>query len=114
MDSRTHLRSLLVMAMADGELEDAELTFLIQRCRDLDLTEAQLRDAILFAMDDDAAIHLPSSPVDQEMLLRDLMQMMCADQIVDEREKRLFALVAAKLGFDRHRLAELLNLKPSD
>ncbi len=60
MDSRTHLRSLLVMAMADGELEDAELAFLTQRCHELDLDESQLREAILFAMDDEAAVHCPN------------------------------------------------------
>ncbi len=37
--------------------------------------------------------------------------MMTADQVLDEREKRLFALVAAKLGFDRQRLETLLAFK---
>ncbi len=65
-------------------------------------------------MDEDAAVHLPDSAAEQEALLKDLLQMMTADQMLDEREKRLFALVAAKLGFDRQRLAKLLDLKPND
>ncbi len=116
MDTRTHLRNLLVMAMADGALEDAELTFLTQRCQQMDLDEQHWRDAVRYAMDEQAAVRLPVAEADQELLLRDLIQMMTADQVMDEQEKRLLALVAAKLGFSPQRLSGLWsepNRKPS-
>jgi len=108
MKSQTHLRNLLVMAMADGSLGEREVNLLTDRCVELGLNETELRTAIAFALDDNAAIQLPTHADEQESLLLDLLRMMAADGVLEESEKRLFALAAAKLNFDASRLDALI------
>jgi len=109
MNAPQHLRNLLVMALADGSLGEREVNFLTDRCAELGLGEEELRKAVSFALDDDAALQLPSEASQQEMLLLDLLKMMAADGVLTESEKRLFALAAAKLNFDHERMDSLIR-----
>jgi len=97
------------MALADGSLGEDELQLLGNRCADLGLDEAELRGAIEFALSDEAALRLPTSPLEQEGLLVDLLQMMAADGELDETEKRLFALAAAKMNFSAAKINQLID-----
>jgi hypothetical protein len=108
MNAKDHLRNILVMALADGSLGEREVNFVTDRCLELGLGEAELKDAISYALNDDAAIKLPTDPLQQEALLVDLLKMMAADGMLMESEKRLFALAAAKLHFDHERMDELV------
>jgi tellurite resistance protein len=103
------LKNLIVMAIADGSFSEDEINFLSDRCVALGLDEYAFRDALNAALDDDAALTLPQDAAAQDALLADLVQMMAADGHLDEREKRLFALAAAKMGIDDARLHALID-----
>lgn len=109
MDPNVRLRNLMVMALADGSLGEREVQLVTDRCAELGLGEHELRDAIRYALEESASIQLPDNPVDGESLLGDLLRMMAADGMLDEGEKRLFAVCAAKLGFGSQEIDSLVN-----
>lgn len=109
MSNQHHLRNLLVMALADGALSEREVHFVTDRCVELGLHEDELRDAVRYALEDSAALALPKDVTEQETLLADLIRMMAADGALAENEKRLFALAAAKLGYDNAKLDALFE-----
>ncbi len=97
------------MALADGSLGVDELALLVERCAELGLDEVELRGAIQFALSDSASLCLPSDPGDQEALLVDLLRMMAADGQLNETEKRLFALAAAKMNYGAEQINQLID-----
>ncbi|MEM1070258.1 MAG: TerB family tellurite resistance protein [Planctomycetota bacterium] len=106
---RLHLRNLVVMAFADGSLGEREVNLVADRCAELRLDEYDLRKAVEFGLDDNAAIELPDDPHQREALLKDLIHMMAADGRLDESEKRLFALVAVKMSMSAADVERLLD-----
>ena len=94
---RKHLRNLVVMAFADGSLGEREVNLVADRCAELGLDEYDLQQAIEYGLGDQAALEIPESKERRENLLRDLIRMMAADGHLDESEKRLFALAAARM-----------------
>jgi uncharacterized tellurite resistance protein B-like protein len=109
MDPNTRLRNLMVMALADGSLGEREVQLVTDRCAELGLGEHELRDAIRYALEDRAAIRLPDDPMEGESLLGDLLRVMAADGVLEESEKRLFAICAAKLGFGSNEIDALVD-----
>lgn len=109
MDPNVRLRNLMVMALADGSLGEREVQFVTDRCAELGLGEHELRDAIRYALEKSASIQLPDDPADGESLLGDLLRMMAADGMLEESEKRLFAICAAKLGFGSQEVDSLVD-----
>jgi hypothetical protein len=109
MKPHEQLQNLLIMALADGSLGEREVNFVTDRCSQLGLGEEELRDAIRYAMEENPAISLPTEAAEQDSLLSDLLRMMAADGDLAESEKRLFALAAAKLGYDTARMDSLLG-----
>lgn len=103
------LRNLVVMAMADGTIGEREVAFVAERCHELGLGESELNHAIRFGLGDDAALELPIDPAEREELMIDLVRMMAADGVLDENEKRLFALAAAKMEMSSEQLNQLLD-----
>ncbi|MEO1528637.1 MAG: TerB family tellurite resistance protein [Planctomycetota bacterium] len=104
-----HLRNLVVMAFADGELGESEVTLLADRCQELDLGESDLNHAIRFGLGDDAALELPADKDQRVALMTDLIRMMAADGVLAESEKRLFALAAAKMQMSTEDLNQLID-----
>ncbi len=103
------LRNLVVMAMADGAIGEREVAFVAERCHELGFGESELHRAIRYGLGDDAALELPAEPEERETLMVDLIRMMAADGHLDESEKRLFALAAAKMDMSVERLNELVD-----
>lgn len=95
---RQQLRNLVVMALADGSLGEREVSLVAARCHQLGLDEYDLRKAVEFGLGDQAALQIPQKPVERDALMRDLIRVMAADGRLDEGEKRLFALAAAKMS----------------
>jgi uncharacterized membrane protein YebE (DUF533 family) len=106
---RTRLRNLVVMAFADGTLGEREVNLVADRCAELGLDEFDLRKAIEFGLGDNAALEIPTDPVERQSLLRDLIRMMAADGRLEEREKRLFALAAAKISITAAEVERLID-----
>lgn len=106
---RLHLRNLVVMALADGSLGEREVNLVADRCAELGLDEYDLQKAVEFGLGDDAALELPTVRDEQIELMLDLIRMMAADGILDEGEKRLFALAAAKMSIDTPEIEKLID-----
>ena len=107
---RLQLQNLIVMALADGSLGEREVNLVADRCAELGLDEYDLQKAVEFGLGDDAALDLPSQRAEQVELMLDLIRMMAADGHLDEGEKRLFALAAAKMSMDVSEVDELIDL----
>ena len=109
MDNLDLLKNLVVMSAADGSLAEEEISLLFDRCAELGLSEEDLEKAISFALSSEASLILPTDPKQQEAVLEDLIRMMAADGRLEESEKRLFALSAAKMGFPSEQLDALID-----
>ncbi|MFK8112044.1 MAG: TerB family tellurite resistance protein [Rubripirellula sp.] len=106
---RTQLRNLVVMALADGSLGEREVNLVADRCAELGLDEYDLQKAVEFGLGDDAALELPLDQADRQDLMTDLIRMMAADGKLEEGEKRLFALAAAKMSISTEEVESLID-----
>ena len=106
---RKRLRNLVVMAFADGSLGEREVNLVADRCSELGLDEYDLQKAVEYGLGDDAALEIPDSADEREDLLRDLIRMMAADGHLDESEKRLFALAAARMSISASDVERLID-----
>lgn len=106
---KRHLRNLVVMAFADGQLGQREVDLFAERCTELGLGEEDLSDAIAFGLSDQAALELPVDQDDCNETMRDLVRMMAADGIMEEGEKRLFALAAARMKMSVEQVDQLIR-----
>lgn len=109
MEQLDHLKNLVIMAAADGSLSEQEIAMLVDRCSALGLQEEDLEKAIAFALSGEAKLKFPVDRAEQNRMLADLMKMMAADGRLDEIEKRLFALAAAKMGIEKAELDALID-----
>jgi uncharacterized tellurite resistance protein B-like protein len=107
---RLQLRNLIVMAFADGSLGEREVNLVADRCAELGLDEYDLQKAVEFGLGDDAALELPIDHAAQVELMLDLIRMMAADGHLDEGEKRLFALAAARMSIDTTEIEQLIDV----
>lgn len=103
------LRNLVVMAMADGSIGEREVNLIADRCQELGLGPSDMQKAIEFGLGDDAALELPGDVSERNELMRDLIRMMAADGVLDESEKRLFALAAVKMDMSKDDLDQLID-----
>lgn len=106
---RRQLRNLVVMALADGSLGEREVNLVADHCVDLGLDEYDLQKAVEFGLGDDAALELPNEDSERKGLIRDLIRMMAADGKLEEGEKRLFALAAAKMSLSATDVEQLID-----
>lgn len=104
-----HLKNLVIMAAADGNLNEQEIALLVDRCADLGLAEEDLEKAISFALSGGAKLRFPVDRTEQNQMLADLIRMMAADGKLSEVEKRLFALAAAKMGIEKVELDAIID-----
>ena len=58
---------------------------------------------------DGARLEVPEDASEREELLRDLIRVMAADGHLDESEKRLFALAAAKMSISAADIERLID-----
>jgi uncharacterized tellurite resistance protein B-like protein len=103
------LRNLVVMALADGSIGQREVNLVADRCHELGLGVDELQSALNFGLGDDAALELPADDESRTELLSDLIRMMAADGYLDEAEKRLFALAAARMDIVGERLQAIIT-----
>ena len=109
MQHLDHLKNLVIMASADGNLSESEIALLVDRCGEMGLDEADLGKAVAYALSDEASLKLPKEKKEQIAMLSDLVRIMAADGKLSEVEKRLFALAAAKMGIERAELDGLID-----
>ena len=106
---RQHLRNLVLTAFADGSLGEREVNLVADRCVELGLDDYDLSQAIKSGLSDGARLEVPDELSEREALLRDLIRIMAADGRLDEGEKRLFALAAAKMSISAADVERLID-----
>ena len=97
------------MAFADGSLGEREVNLVADRCVELGLDDYDLSIAIKSGLSDGARLEVPDERTEREALLRDLIRIMAADGRLDESEKRLFALAAAKMSIAASDVERLID-----
>lgn len=97
MDNRQQLRTLIMMAAADGQFSESEINLLAERCASLGLSADEFQQVFTEATQSTALPELPTEHTEKTELLRDLLRMMAADGELSETEKRFFALAAVKM-----------------
>jgi uncharacterized tellurite resistance protein B-like protein len=102
-------RHLLAMAAADQRMNEAELGFLSERAASLGIASDEFHDAMQDAVSGKAPLTLPSEPAERRALLKDLIRMMAADGRMDQRERELFAAVAATMNLTNEDVHEVID-----
>ncbi|MGB1817321.1 MAG: TerB family tellurite resistance protein [Rubripirellula sp.] len=102
---RQHLRNLVLMAFADGSLSEREVNLVADRCVELGLDDYAIKSGLA----DGARLEVPEEASEREALLKDLVRIMAADGRMDEGEKRLFALAAAKMSMSASDVERLID-----
>ncbi len=104
-------RHLLIMAAADGRVDRTELELLRDSAIRLGITDDQFEAAIDRATTpvEEIELKVPTAPEEKRELLIQLVCMMGVDGVLDEREKSLFAIIAAQMGTSAEQVDEVIN-----
>jgi uncharacterized membrane protein YebE (DUF533 family) len=108
------LRTMLTMAMADGGISREELRLLTQRAVQWDFSDEDFENLLDNDAEQGSAVEIPDSMSDRMEMLRQLVLMMGADGKLEDREKRFFAVVAAKLGISVDQLHQIIDAAIKD
>ena len=97
------------MSFVDESLSEREVNLIAERCIELGLDDYDLSQAIKGGLADGTRLEVPEDASEREELLRDLIRVMAADGHLDESEKRLFALAAAKMSISAADIERLID-----
>ena len=100
---------LLTMAAADKRMNEAELGSLSERAFELGISQEEFHNALQKAVVSEGELAIPTNPADRRALLKDLIRMMAADGVLDDREKELFAHVAATMELETDELHQVID-----
>ena len=100
---------LLAMAAADDRMNEAELGFLGERAEALGISPGEFHDALAKAVGGHEHLAVPQGAAERRALLKDLVMMMAADGVLADREKELFAHVAATMEIDNDELHRIID-----
>ena len=105
--NKSHLRNIIRLAMADGQIDDAELDRIRKAARFLGVTPAETDE--LIANPD--KIHFIPPATKQERLERlvRLMRVVLADGIISSAEDALLRRICIGLGFDQAKIRTLID-----
>ena len=103
------LRTMLTMALADGGISREELRLLTHRAIQWGFSDAEFESLLDENPEQGSALEIPADPVERKELLKQLVLMMGADGKLEPQEKRLFAVVAARLGISGDELHSIID-----
>ena len=109
MTPQDKFRYLIQMAAVDESITREELRMLGQRALAWGLSDGDFQALLEEAIRGDSQLVLPESQEERVNLLADLVRMMGADGKLDEREKRLFAVVAARSSITSDQLNQIID-----
>lgn len=109
MSPLDQFQHLLNMAAADQRMNEAELGFLSERASELGIGPEEFHGALQKAIQAESSLPLPTGAAPRRALLKDLIRMMAADGVLDQREKELFAQVAATMEIDTDELHRIID-----
>lgn len=99
----------MVLAAADGRMTEEEIVFLSLRASRWGITDEQFQETLEFAKSQEADLEVPTNRQERREMLADMLRMMAVDGDLSETERRLFAVVAATMGFEREELNALID-----
>ncbi len=102
-------KNLVVMAAADGSITADETQLLASRAEHVGLTAEEFKTALDFALAGEGSIELPDSDSARKAMLGDLIRLMAADGQLADKEKHLFATVAAKMNLSKDDLNSVID-----
>ena len=109
MTPEDKFRFLLSMAAADESIAREELRMLARRALAWGITDDQFQALVEEAIRGDAELATPANVEERTAILADMIRMMGADGRLDEREKQLFAQIAARTDLDTNQLHEIID-----
>ena len=109
MSKSEQFRNLLMMAAADGRMDESELRLLSHRATEWGITDDEFEAAIHYAISGGASLTIPSDPRERKAYLKDMIRMMAADGVMAESEKNLFAMAATMVGIEGEELNQLID-----
>jgi uncharacterized tellurite resistance protein B-like protein len=108
-NNKSKIRSLLVMAAADGAFTTDEVQMLALRAERWGLSDSEFAEALSYATSTDAQIFIPDSRPECLNLLRHLLEVMAADGKLTDSEKMLFARAAGKMDLPMEDIDKLID-----
>ena len=109
MDQVDIFRNLILMASADGRLDEAELQWLSHQAAARGITDDEFEEALQAAVSREAEICIPRDPGERIAMLKDMLRVMAADGRIAPGEKNLFALMSATMGVAPEELNRLID-----
>ena len=103
------LKNLILMARADGRIDDAEQRLLDAHCRKWGISVADFNKVLAESERDDATIYIPESPTLRHDLLAEMALLMAADGRIDELELQLLSGAAERMGVRGEALEEIIE-----
>ena len=101
--------NLVLMALADGNINMNELELLSDRCQQWGITDAEFREAIERASSPGVEFQIPERVPARVDLLKEMVRMMGADGKITSGEKQLFAAAAATMKISDVGLNQIID-----
>lgn len=105
---KNYLRNLIQLASADGHLDESEIAVLYEIGKQRNLKEWQVAE--LLADQTAFEVFIPDSFLNKMNLLFDLMRLIYADGVVDEKEIAYIKFILSEFRLSHDVVAELLIL----
>ena len=103
-----HFKNLVAIAVADGVLDEAEVSFLEERAEEVGLPEEEVKRIMEAA--EGLQFVVPLTVEDREDQLADIVFMSMVDGNIDDREYNLCLRIADKLGMERKEVDQVITL----
>ena len=103
---KNYLRNLIQLASADGHLDDSEIKVVYEIGRQRNLKDWQIEE--LLADTTPVEAFIPQSFLNKMNLLHDLMRLIYADGIVDEKEISYIKHILSAFNLSHNVITELL------
>ncbi len=103
-----HFHNLIVVAYADGELEEIEQEFLSDKAEEYGISKEDIQYA--FANVDNLQFQIPMNSIDREDQLSDVVFMTMVDGEVHDKEYEICLKIAEKLDLNKEYLDHIIEL----
>ncbi len=106
--AKSHMRNLIEIAAADGNLGNEEQTLLLYAAQRNNISEAQLKT--IQADASKIKFEVPGNKEERFHQLYDLVHMMSVDKAIHSEEQRLCEIFAIKFGYRKEVVREMIEL----
>jgi uncharacterized tellurite resistance protein B-like protein len=108
---KNHMRQLVAMAKSDGFVHPTEMDLLFKVGHNIGLKEWQVKS--ILESDEVHEVEIPKTHEQRMSQLYDLVKMMLADGIIEEREMEFCEMMFEKMGYDKSMIQTLIKFYDS-